>query len=45
MFEQVKMEPAEVEEKKDEESIVVEDFVSQKGGAFKTEAYYCTRLG
>ena len=45
MFEQVKEEPSSIEEKRDEESILVEDFVFQTNQSFKTEAYYCTRLG
>lgn len=47
MFEQVKQEPATIEEKKDEEDIVVTDYLqhSMKNNAYKTDAYYCTKLG
>ncbi len=47
MFDQVKEDPAKLEEnKEEEESIVVSDYIHyDKGQVLKTDAYYCTRYG
>lgn len=46
VFEQVKQDPMTINENKDDDDIVVSDFLKyDKEGVIRSEAFYCTKMG